>query len=207
MPADPNTRDVRLRRSSRGTRVTAITVQVVFLLAMLGGQLQPMPDLPQVDRDLGPLAWVGMAALALAAVRSLFVGVYLSNEHIRVKSWFRTYTIPLDAGTRCRAVHYESWYVTRGSAYRSVQMLFLSWEADGGRRSRSFPATAVRRSRAIGQADVVNAYITAATSGMLPGVRDYARGAIWRSITADSRERLVLRDAQPARHRRSRVLG
>lgn len=206
-PGPDRARDFRLRRSSRGTRVAAITVQLVFLLAALGGQLHPSPDLPQVDRDLAPLAWVGMGALALAAVRTLFVGVSLSNEHVRVRSWFRTYTIPLGAGTRCRAVLYDSWFVTRGVQYRSVQMLWLSWEVDGEPRARSFPATAVRRSRAIGQADVITAFIKAATAGgMPPDVRAYARGAKWREVTTDSRARLALRDAERGRHRRSRSL-
>lgn len=205
-PGPDRARDIRLRRSSRGTRVAAITTQLVFLLATLGGQLHPSPDLSQVDRDLSPAAWIGMAALALAVVRTLFVGVYLSNEHVRVRSWFRTYTIPLGADIRCRAVLYESWFVTRGSQSRMVQMLWLSWEVDGEQRARSFPATAVRRSRAIGQADVINAFIEAATAGGTPDVRDFARGARWRALMVDSRARLASRDAERARHRRSRSL-
>lgn len=193
------TTEVRLRQSSRGSRAAAITTLIVFLLACLLGLLNLSPDQSTLDRSLAPLIWAAVCLLAVAVVRSLFVGVYLSDRHIRVRSWFRTYTIPLDAETRCRPDRWHSWFVTRGTSYRSVQMLFLSWTREGRRTSRSFPATAVRSSRAIAQADVVNAFISATAAGAAPAVRDFARGSEWLRITADSRRRLAERDAERER--------
>lgn len=190
------TTEVRLRQSSRGARVAAITTLIVFLLASLAGLFYPSPDQSALDRSLAPLIWAAVCLLAVAVVRSLFVGVYLSDRHIRVRSWFRTYTIPIDAETRCRTDRWSSWFVTRGTPYRPVQVLFLSWVRQGRRTSRSFPATAVRRSRAIAQADVINAFITATTAGAAPAVRDFARRSEWLLITADSRRRLAERDAE-----------
>lgn len=192
------TTEVRLRQSSRGARVAAITL-IVLLLACLLGQLRPSPDASALDRSLAPLIWAADCLLAVAVVRSLLVGVYLSERHIRVRSWFRTYTIPLDAETRCRTDRWRSWFVTRGTSYRSVQMLFLSWMREGKRTSRSFPATAVRRSRAFAQTDVINAFISATAAGAAPAVRDFARGSEWLRITADSRRRLAERDAERER--------
>jgi hypothetical protein len=183
--------------------VAAITTQLVFIAATLIGLFSPSPDVSELDRQLIPAAWAAVGVLAVAAVRSLFVGVHLSPSRVQVRSWFRTYTIPIDAETRARAVRWSSWFVTRGSEYRTVQMLFLSWVIDGKRVSRSFPATAVRRSRAIGQADIVNAFVAATASGAAPDARDYARGAEWRRITLDSRARLADRDAERAARRRA----
>ncbi|MDR6614091.1 hypothetical protein [Leifsonia sp. 1010] len=190
------TTEVRLRQSSRGACVAAITTLIDFLLACLAGLFHPSPDQSALDRSLAPLIWAAVCLLAVAVVRSLFVGVYLSERRIRVRSWFRTYTIPIDAETRCRTDRWSSWFVTRGTPYRSVQVLFLSWMREGRRTSRSFPATAVRRSRAIAQADVINAFIGATTAGAAPAVRDFARGSEWLRITADSRRRLAERDAE-----------
>ncbi|MFF9561988.1 hypothetical protein ACF1AJ_01445 [Leifsonia sp. NPDC014704] len=177
--------------------MASITTLIVFLLACLAGLFHPSPDRSALDRSWAPLIWAAACLLAVAVVRSLFVGVYLSDRHIRVRSWFRTYTIPIDAETRCRTDRWSSWFVTRGTPYRSVQMLLLSWMREGRRTSRSFPATAVRRSRAIAQADVINAFISATEAGAAPpAVRDFARGSEWFRITADSRRRLAERDAE-----------
>lgn len=189
----------RLRQSSGGARATGLTVQVMFILATVGGLLDPSPGQSPIDRELVPFAWICVLCLGALAVRTLVLGVYLAPDRIRVRSWLRTYTFHVSADTRCTYVPWGSWLLTRGAEYNVVQMLRIT-HTDGGRTySRSFPATAVRRSRAIAQSGVINAFIGAVTAAPSADVtHDYARGTEWESITKASRDKLTHHAAKHA---------
>lgn len=111
---------------------------------------------------------------------------------VLVRSWLCTCRIPLDEDTRFRVEKWDDWFfLSDGRRTGNTSML-----AATGSSFRSFPATGVRRSGALVQRDLLNAYaalddVTEATA------RDRARDAAWRL----QRERSKLREAERRRTR------
>ncbi|PZF66479.1 hypothetical protein DEI81_02465 [Curtobacterium sp. MCBD17_013] len=186
----------RLRQSSGGIRIVTICVQLIFAVCALGGLLSTSPsEQSELDRSLDPVvAWGFIPGMVLLTLRTLLIGVYLRPDEVVVRSWLRTYRIPLVADTQFSTKQWSDIVLTRGWESRVVHMLHVN-----GPFRRSFPATAVRRSRALAQAELLNAYLPA-QNRTAETARDYARGEAWRRERAKSRARAAERRSKPGRH-------
>lgn len=177
----------RLRGSGAGARWYGLVTQLVFAGAIVLGLLNPDATQTALDRSLEPLLATIAACLVVLAIRTLFVGVYFLPDRLVVRSWFRTYTVPLDASARCDTEPWSS-FLTGWNDSRTWRMLRISWTEAGRRRTRGHRVTVAGRNHARQQAAVINAFISAAADGPTPNLaRDYARGQARRAIVAEKR--------------------
>lgn len=180
----------RLRQSSRGVLTATLCVQLVFIASILVGMTTPPSEQSASDRALIPTVWCVFGGLVLLSVRTLFIGVYLAPGTVIVRSWLWTYRIALDGDTVFGLEAWNDWLLSRGEPVGNAQMITVT-----GTSSRSFPATGVRRSRAVAQRDLLNAY-AALEDATEATARDWARGAAWRI----QRDQSKLRQAERQRH-------
>lgn len=187
----------RVRQSSGGIRSATLSAQLILAASAFIGFVSPPPDQSASDQALAPLVWVMFVCLLALAVRTAFIGVYLYPGEIRVRSWLRTYHLPVVAGTRFAAVPWEDWFLSESVEYHLVQMISVE-----GSIRRSFSATAVRRSRAIAQCDLLNAYVqvTAQSGASATLAHDFARGSAWRDQRKKSQARQAARRVSRPRH-------
>lgn len=181
--------NARLRQSSRGVRVVTICVQLLFIASILIGMTTPPDEQSASDRALIPAVWIVSGGLVLLGIRTLSIGIYLTPGSVLVRSWLRTYRIPLDEDTRFGLEAWSDWLLSKGQPVGNSQMIAIM-----GTSPRSFPATGVRRSRAVVQCDLLNAF-AALENVTEETARDWARGAAWRL----QRDRSELRQAERQR--------
>lgn len=179
----------RVRQSSRGVRVVTICVQLVFIASILIGMTTPPDEQSASDRALIPAVWIVLGGLVLLSIRTLFIGIYLAPGSVLVRSWLRTYRIPLNEDTRFGLEAWSDWLLSKGQPVGNSQMIAIM-----GTSHRSFPATGVRRSRAVAQRDLLNAF-AALEDVTEETARDWARGAAW----CLQRDRSKLRQAERQR--------
>lgn len=186
--------NTRLRQSSRGVRMVTLGVQLVFVASILIGMTTPADEQSASDRALVPAVWLVLGGLVLLSIRTLFIGIYLAPGSVVVRSWLRTYRIPLDQHARFGLEAWSDWLLSKGQPVANAQMIAIS-----GPSPRSFPATGVRWSRAVAQRDLLNAY-AALDDVTEEQARDWARGAAWRLQRDRSELRRVERQRRGGRH-------
>lgn len=192
---------VRLRGSGAGARWYGLITQLTFAGAITLGLVYTNPTQSLVDRSLAPLAVLFVVGLALLALRTLFVGVFLAPDRLIIRSWLRTYSLPLASSVRCDTTPWSSWVATRSVDSGIWLMLTFSWTDESGRRRTSpRPVTVAGRHHARQQAAVINAFVAAATAQSVDDparvdgnsddlARAYARGAAREAIVRDLRAR------------------
>ncbi len=146
------------------------------------------------DQALIPTVWCVFGGLVLLSVRTLFIGVYLAPARSSCGAgsgptgsrWTGDTVFGLEA--------WNDWLLSRGEPVGNAQMITVT-----GTSSRSFPATGVRRSRAVAQRDLLNAY-AALEDATEATARDWARGAAWRIQRDQSKLRQAERQRRGGRH-------
>jgi hypothetical protein len=102
-------RGVRVSGAGRAARRFALIawgVQV-FLLLQGGSKLD------------APITWVWLVPAGYFIVRSLFFGVFVSDEWLTVVSWFRTYRVPRHLLKGVNETYYDG-FLTRWSSYEGA---------------------------------------------------------------------------------------
>ena len=72
----------------------------------------------------------------LAAARSLFIGVSVVNGMLGVRSWFRSWSFPVDQILDCESVQYSGFF-SQGVDTRLLEMLDFGTSNGGSFRARA----------------------------------------------------------------------
>ncbi|WP_223690327.1 hypothetical protein [Leifsonia poae] len=192
----------KVRGSGSGARMYGLVSQLILIIVISLGMLRHGPGHSFRDQLLYPVFWAIVVGLALLAARTVVVGVYFRADRVLVRSWFRTYSYPLDELRRCDTEPWQSW-ITRGHSSTILQELSFSEVRDGHRRSRAFPVTVAGRQYSRQQAAVINAYLAAAAAAGSSRrlAHDHARGRAWKATVTATRatqERLAAKNSLDA---------
>ncbi|MUN06010.1 hypothetical protein [Agromyces luteolus] len=96
-----------------------------------------------------PATWSMVVLPILIWGRSVFFGIYVSGDRLKIVSWFWTYRLQASRISKVSVANYNG-YVTMwsgGGGLYSTSVSMIGFEFDSG-RERYFPATAMRVSRA-----------------------------------------------------------
>ena len=88
------------------------------------------------------------------AVRSLFVGVWLLDDSVLVRSWFRTWRLPREPATLCRAAGYDGFLMRIGTSWYWSMLEFT----DASGKTWAARATIAQRKKSLRQAVTVNVW-------------------------------------------------
>jgi hypothetical protein len=87
-------------------------------------------------------------------VRSLFVGVWLLDDSILVRSWFRTWRLPREPATLSRAAGYDGFLMRIGTSWYWSMLEFN----DANGKTWAARATIAQRKKSLRQAVTVNVW-------------------------------------------------
>ncbi|SFR85558.1 hypothetical protein SAMN05428970_3193 [Agromyces sp. CF514] len=131
----------RVPRTGTAAQVTAFVVCGGWLAGLLIGSGS------SIDWS-SPITWLVVALPAVLLLRSLFFGVYLNADQLRIVSWYWSYTIDRAEVSSLSLQNYNGFVIGWSGAvdlYSSNVLMIAIQTEDGERR---FPATAMRRSTA-----------------------------------------------------------
>jgi hypothetical protein len=94
---------------------------------------------------------------AFFAVKSLFVGIWLLEDSVVVRSWFRTWRLPREQGAVCHTVGYDGFLIGNGTSWY-WSMLELT-DVDG--KVWAVRATIAHRKKSLALAAKVNVWLGA----------------------------------------------
>lgn len=194
-----------MRGSGTCARVLFAPWILLLLAALIGGStssdLEDVQNSP--DRSMASFVPLIFVLLVVLLIRSLMLGVYLTPEHIFVKSWFFTYRYARSEVAACRPAPWESW-VNRGNGGGMSSLLavvaFEKAALDGKSSTREMNALVSPRKTAFVLAGLVSRFASAPAVDA-DEVRSYARGerngVARHELTAEYRARA----ARVGRHR------
>ena len=105
LPKPVHLSSAKCRQSSFGDTPCPLITEVIFVVRTFAGVVAPLPSQSASDQGLAPYAWAAIVLLVARAARTVSVRVHLSARENCVRTWLRTYRIPLGAGPgspRCR---------------------------------------------------------------------------------------------------------
>lgn len=107
-----------LRYLTRLTKSIGLIGFLLLFLATLGG----LSESPTEDRWLGylMLGGAGIAVLLFARLRVRLINQPGEAPHLKIRSWFRSYSIPITEQTTVTTDVYDGWMMQSNSSFWTV---------------------------------------------------------------------------------------
>jgi hypothetical protein len=197
-------RYARIKQSALTIRLIFLPLLLLLAVAIFIGLVSPDPQYIQTSSDKAIEVFVPFALLGLVmlAVRTLFLGVFFTEDAVVVRTWVTTCSIPCSAVVKVQPAAWESW-INWGNIDGTgdfINVLALTWRQEkGGTKTRSFSTTANSRKRTAVIAAVVQAFAEHQASGQA-SARSYAAGEDYQRVAVEALEKLALRKSRAPRH-------